>query len=266
MRIVANHAHLMPPDSWREGDVGMLLRHLDACDIDRCVVFAPFAVQMGDDRRRASRWLLEEVRGEDRLIPFGCIAPAAEDAGEMLHLLVEEGVRGAKVHPSIDLFDVTEARACEFYAQAQEHGFILDFHTGPHGTRLALADPTKFDEVAWNFPDLTMIFEHLGGRTYFELFLAILVNHKARGTLFAGLASVLSAETHPLWHLGPERVTELAQLVGANRLIYGLDFPWNSVETNRRDIAIIQGLDIPEENKEKILGGTLLKLLKREDE
>jgi len=266
VRIVANHAHLMPPHSWCEGDVGMLLRHLDACDIDRCVVFAPFAVQMGDDRRRANSWLLEQVRGEDRFIPFGCIAPAAEDAEDILHLLIEEGVRGAKVHPSIDVFDVTEARAYEFYAQAQEQGFILDFHTGPHGTRLSLADPTKFDQVAWDFPDLKMVFEHLGGRTYFELFLAMLANHRRRGNLFGGLASVLSAETHPLWHLGPERVEELVRIVGADRLIYGLDFPYNSVETNQRDIAIIQGLNLPEEDKRRILGGTLLELLRRKDE
>jgi predicted TIM-barrel fold metal-dependent hydrolase len=264
MPIVANHAHLMPAGSWREGDVSLLLRHLDACGIERAVTFAPFAQQMEADRRRANTWLLKQLAGEERLIPFGCLAPAAPDAGEVMHLLIEEGVRGAKVHPSIDAYDLLDPAAMDFYGRAEEAGFVLDFHTGPHGTRLAWSDPVKFDSIAWEFPRLTMVFEHMGGRTWFETFLAILSNHprlSGKETLFAGLASVLSKKTHPLWYLGIERVLDLVEMVGARSLIYGLDFPWNTVETNRRDIALIQGLELPQEDKANILGGALLSLL-----
>lgn len=70
MKITANHCHLMPPHSWREGDKNMLLAHLDALGIDSAVVFAPFAKQMGGDLKRANLWTLEQVSDTPRLIPW----------------------------------------------------------------------------------------------------------------------------------------------------------------------------------------------------
>ena len=64
-----------------------------------------------------------------------------------------------------------------------------------------------------------------------------------------------------MWYLGPEKVMHLIDCVGADKLIYGLDFPWNSAETNKRDIEIIRSLDISEIAKEKILGGNLVNSL-----
>lgn len=264
MTIIANHAHLMPPHGvggWPDGDSKMLLRHLDACGIDRVVVFPPFACQVENGMKGANLWALEEVRKHaDRFIPAGTIYPLAEDILEMLDILHDEGIRLAKIHPSIDLHDVSDPAAGECYAKAEELGIALDYHTGPHGTRLSLAEPTKLDGIAWDYPNLKLVFEHLGGRTYFEQFMAILSNHK-KGRVFGGLASVLSYETHKMWYLGPEKVMDLVNCVGADKLIYGLDFPWNSAEINEQDIKIIRSLDIADTEKEKILGGNLAALL-----
>jgi predicted TIM-barrel fold metal-dependent hydrolase len=238
----------------------MLLSHLDFCGIDRVVIFPPFACQFGNDRKEANLWAWREARKhEDRFIPAGTIFPPADDAVVMLEILHGEGIRLAKVHPSIDLHDVSDPAAGECYAKAEELGIALDYHTGPHGTRLTLAEPRKFDSMACDYPNLKLVFEHLGGRTYFEEFMAILHNHKGRA--FGGLTSVLEHGPNKLWYLGPERVMDLVDCVGADKLIYGLDFPWNSAETNRRDIEIIRSLDIAGTAKEEILGGTLSNLL-----
>jgi len=265
MAIIANHAHLMPPhgggNGWPEGDSEMLLRHLDFCGIDRAVIFPPFACQVGNDRKEANLWALREARKhEDRFIPAGTIFPLADDILDLLEILHGEGVKLAKVHPSIDVYDVSDPAAGECYAKAEELGIALDYHTGPHGTRLSLSEPTKFDTIAWDYPKLKLVFEHLGGRTYFEVFLAILSNHKA-GRVFGGLTSVLAYENHDLWYLGPEKVMDLINCVGADKLIYGLDFPWNSPETNKKDIKTIRALDISEKEKENILGGNIANLL-----
>lgn len=266
MRIIANHAHLMPPhdkggSGWPDGDADMLLGHLDYCGIDRVIIFPPFAFQVKNSMKEANLWALRQAKMHpDRFIPAGTIFPLARDILEMLDILHAEGIRLAKVHPSIDLHDIADPKAGECYAKAQELGIALDYHTGPHGTRLSLADPTKFDDIAWDYPKLKLIFEHLGGRTFFEQFMAILSNHKP-GRIFGGLTSVLAYETHKLWYLGPEKVADLVKCVGADKLIYGLDFPWNSAETNKQDIEIIKNLDITETDKEKILGGNLAALV-----
>jgi len=261
MVIIANHAHLMPPNSWGEGDSEMLLGHLDACGIERVVIFPPFACQLGNDRMQANLWAFEEAKKhEDRFIAAGTVFPLSDDISQMLTMLHEEGIRLAKVHPSVDVYDVSDPAAGECYARAEELGIALDFHTGPHGTRLSLATAEKFDAMAWDHPELKLVFEHLGGRTYFEEFMAILYNHRKR-KVFGGLTSVLAPEIHDLLYLGPERVLDLIEHAGADKLIYGLDFPWNSAETNKRDIEIIRSLDIAETSKEKILGGNLSNLL-----
>ena len=147
----------------------MLLRHIDFCGIDRVVVFPPFSCQVDDSMKKANLWALEEVRKHaDRFIPAGTIFPLAEDILEMLNILHAEGIKLAKIHPAIELHDVSDPAAGEVYSKAEELGIALNYHTGPHGARLALAEPTKFDGIAWDYPNLRLVFEHLGGRTYFE--------------------------------------------------------------------------------------------------
>ena len=266
MAIIANHAHLMPPHGdpeWPKGDSEMLLKRLDFCGIDKVVIFPPFARQLGGDRKAANLWALGEVRKHrDRFIPAGTIFPLADDVLELLDILHSEGVKLAKVHPSIDVYDISDPAAQRCYAKAEELGITLDYHTGPHKTRLSLTEPKKFDDLAWDYPNLKLVFEHFGGRTYFEEFMAILSNHE-KGRIFGGLTSVLAYETNKMWYLGPEKMMDLITCVsdGEDKLIYGLDFPWNSAETNKHDIEIIRGLDITDAAKEKILGGNLSNLL-----
>ncbi len=266
MKIIANHAHLMPPKEtsgggWPAGGADMLLRHLDFCGIDRAVVFPPFACQMHNSMKQANLWALDQAKQHrDRLIPAGTIHPLAGDILEVLEILHAEGVRLAKIHPSIDVHDIADPKAGPCYAKAEALGIALDYHTGPHGTRLSYVDPWKFDDLAWDYPNLRLVFEHFGGRTFFEQFMAILGNHKA-GRIFGGLTSVLSPKVHKLWHLGPEKVADLIDCVGADKLIYGLDFPYNSAETSKEEIEIIRHLSIPEADKQKILGGNLSALL-----
>jgi hypothetical protein len=109
-----------------------------------------------------------------------------------------------------------------------------------------------------------MIFEHIGGRTYFEQFLAIITNHAIRSKeprIFGGVTSILSIENNKFWYLGTDKIIDVIEFAGADKLIYGLDFPWNSKEINKKDIEIIQQLDISTEDKEKILGGNLSRII-----
>jgi predicted TIM-barrel fold metal-dependent hydrolase len=134
---------------------------------------------------------------------------------------------------------------------------ILDYHTGQHGTRLSLAKPEKFDDVAFDYPELRMVFEHMGGRPYYEEFAAVLAGH--RGHCFGGLTSIFNPE-HYLWYIAPF-IEEIIHSLGAQHFIFGLDFPWNSIEANQRDLAFIRSLDLSAEDRAMILGGNLAGLL-----
>ncbi len=262
MKILANHAHLIPAprpgDWWPEGGVTTLLNHLDACQIDQAVIFPPFACQVENDMWQANRWALDAVRPHrDRLIPAGTIFPLAPDVSEVMQRLHDEGVRQLKIHPSIDLYDIADPAAGLCYDKAQELGMILDYHTGPHGTRLSLAKPEKFDDLAFDYPHLRLVFEHLGGRPYFQEFTAVLAGHG--GQCFGGLTSIYNSQ-HYMWYIAPF-IEEMIKGLGAQHFIFGLDFPWNPIEATQRDLAFIRSLDISDEDRNMILGGNLARLL-----
>ncbi len=261
----------MPPNSWRKGDAKMLLEWLDVLGVEKAVVFPPFACQMENDMRKANQWAFNETRKhKDRLIVFGTINPVAEDAISILKIAAAEGVKGIKIHPSVDKFDLLDARAMEFYGEASSRNILLDFHTGVHGTEISKVNPVKFDTILWQFPNLTLIFEHVGGRAFYEIMLSILYQHNSdefhlkdnkKGRAYAGITSVLHPKSQPLWCLGAQRIEELVNIVGGNFLVYGMDFPWHTLAEQKRELKLLKGLAISGENKEKLLGGNLRRLL-----
>jgi len=257
--LFANHCHLAP--SFGAGLVDRLEAHLDALGIARAVAFAPFAVEFDGDPHRANAWLVEQLAGRPRLEPFATVNPTHADAVSVLETMAGAGARGCKIHPSIDVYDLLDPRAMEFYAAASSLGILLDFHTGAHDSPLALSDPMKFDEILWANPELRVVLEHAGGRLYYELVLAIALNHPGR--VLVGVTSVLERENNPLWYLGPERIEELVRILGGELLVFGLDFPWWPLEENRAALGQLLALDVAEEEKRKLLGGTLAAVLGR---
>lgn len=263
MKIISNHAHIMPDnnDNWPDGNAEMLINHLDYCEIEQTVIFPPFAMQMDNDMKKCNMWALEQVlKHSDRFIPAATLNPIDKQSIEIMDELYTEGVRLIKIHPSIYKHKITDPAAHDFYARSEELGVILNYHTGPHGTRLADATPYDFDDILWKYPKLKMNFEHIGGRPFRELFLAIICNMKNRA--FGGITSILSNETSPIWRMKTEILQEFIDIAGADKFIFGLDFPWNSAETNKKDIKIIRNLNLSVDEKENILGKNLLAILK----
>ncbi|MCD6360112.1 MAG: amidohydrolase family protein [Armatimonadetes bacterium] len=265
MEIFANHAHVFPEDVREEGGIESLLRLMDACGIARAVCFAPSQRQVADaGYPEPNAWLVERIADEPRLVGFACIDPIAEDAVDRLSLAVEMGLRGCKLHPAQDRFDITDPRAMDFYAAAEDMGVVLDFHTGPHWWRLADNHPLKFDEVAFHHPGLCMILEHLGGRPFFDEVLAVLGNNLPigrPGNLCGGITSVLQRDYQKLWYLGIERVAEAIYILGEDMPVFGLDFPYNTAEHIRSDLEQLSTLELSDEGFAKLFGGNLERLL-----
>ncbi|HUS81453.1 MAG TPA: amidohydrolase family protein [Armatimonadota bacterium] len=261
MEIFANHAHVFPDEVRPEGSIESLLRLMDTCGIARAVCFAPFRRQVADAGcREPNEWLVEAIADQPRLVGFACIDPVADDALDRLARAREMGLVGCKLHPAFDRFDILDQRAVDFYAAAQEIGMVLDFHTGPHWWRISDYHPLKFDEIAFARPGLCMILEHMGGRPFFEDVLAVLGNNlpiNAPGNLYGGISSVLNRDYQKLWYLGIERVAEAIHILGEDMPIFGLDFPYNTVEHIRDDITQLSGLGLSREGMAKLFGGNL---------
>ncbi|MEO8528249.1 MAG: amidohydrolase family protein, partial [Pseudolysinimonas sp.] len=112
------------------------------------------------------------ARHSDVLIPFGSVDPrTGADAVELARRLGEEsGVRGFKVHPTVQGFDPSDEAYYPLYAEFARLGVPMLVHTGQTGIgaglrggaglRLSYSNPMLLDGVAADFPDLDIVFAH----------------------------------------------------------------------------------------------------------
>jgi uncharacterized protein len=108
----------------------------------------------------------------DVLIPFGSVDPhrGAAAVEQARRLVTEHGVRGFKFHPSLQGFAPNDPSWYPLYAAIEELGAVALFHTGQtgigaglpggRGVKLRLSDPMLLDDVAADFPGLTVVMAH----------------------------------------------------------------------------------------------------------
>ena len=267
-RILANHAHVFPESLNASATVDRLLKLLDACGIDQAVCFAPFAHQFKGSTVDPNAWLKKEIAGRSRLYGFGTVDLKRPDIGEQVTRIADLGLKGIKMHPNAQQFDILGPEAMQAYAAAQEMKLFITFHSGVHHYRLAHYSVIKFDEVAWNFPDLRFSLEHVGGWAFFNEAVAVIANNipfppapARRCMVYGGLTSVFTSHYNRFWYMPRARMLELIAQVGAEQLIFGLDFPYNLEENTQLALRTIDELGLDNRQRQLILGGNLREAL-----
>ena len=107
----------------------------------------------------------------DVLIPFASVDPHKPDAvDEAKRLIRDHGVRGFKFHPNIQAFFPDDRSVYPLYEAIAEAGLPALFHTGHSGigtglpggggVRLKYSNPMHLDDVAADFPELTIVMAH----------------------------------------------------------------------------------------------------------
>ena len=106
------------------------------------------------------------------LIPFASIDPHKGKLGvrEARRLIDEHGVRGFKFHPNTQAFWPNDRDFYPLYEVIAEAGLIALFHSGQTGigagmpggggVRLKYSNPMCVDDVAADFPELSIILAH----------------------------------------------------------------------------------------------------------
>ncbi len=108
----------------------------------------------------------------DVLIPFASIDPRREQEGvaEAKELFEEGTVRGFKFHPNIQMFNPNDRVAYPLYELIEDAGAVALFHTGHSGIgaglpggggiRLKYGNPMAIDDVAVDFPHMSIVMAH----------------------------------------------------------------------------------------------------------
>jgi predicted TIM-barrel fold metal-dependent hydrolase len=191
-------------------------------------------------------------QGQEVLVPFANINPftVANPAQELERYVLEMGFKGLKLYPTYQGFYANDSTVYPLYAKAEELKIPVMIHTGSSiftGARLKYGDPLWIDDVAVDFPELTLIQAHSGRGFWYEraFFLARL--HSNVYLEIAGLPP----------HKLPEYFPELEK--NADKIIFGSD--WPGLRSIKNNVEAIRSLSLAEDTKDKILGGNAARLL-----
>ncbi|MEU5878818.1 amidohydrolase family protein [Spirillospora sp. NPDC047279] len=194
----------------------------------------------------------------DVLIPFGSVDPHAADAvGRARRLVTEHGVKGFKFHPSLQAFDPSERAFYPLYEAIEELGVPALFHTGQtgigaglpggRGIKLRFSAPMLLDDVAADFPGLTIVLAHPSVPWQDEAI--SIATHKAN--VYIDLSG-----WSPKYF--PPQLVKAAGSFLRRKVLFGSDFP---VITPDRWLADFDKLEIKPEARDLILKENAIRVL-----
>jgi hypothetical protein len=233
-------------------DPAELVSLMDEQQIDRAALVNYVAPEVIGFDETVNDWVSKYVAGrEDRLIPVGSIHPRrTKDArGDTARLFEELGIRMLKVHPPHQLVAANDYLSgndalADVYRTAEEHGRPVMIHTGTSvfpGARNRFADPMAVDDVAVDFPRLSIVLAHAGRPLYTN-------------------TAVFLARRHPNVHLDlsgipPRKLLEYLPRLEeiSDRCLWGTDFPSPGISSMRANVEDFLGLGLSDQAKRRIL-------------
>jgi len=261
--MLINHCHIFPEGfsvpglAPGKGTISHLKKLMGKIGIEKAVVFATCDELLPTFAPHQNDWLVDILKKEKNFYGFATVNPKERNAPVKLRKYLKKGLKGLKFHPPMFKVAINDPKAKELYRVAEELGAPVLFHTGVHGWILKEYFPILIDEVAQQYPKLPIIIEHVGGTAFFNQALAVLQNNS---NCYAGITTTLREDSP--WRISDDQLGCLLKIIGADRIIYGTDFPFNDFNGIKEDIRIIDTLPLSSEEKEKIWGKNLLQLLR----
>ena len=161
-----------------------------------------------------------------KIISFGSVHPYADNSISELERIKNAGLKGIKLHPEYQEFDVEIDRAIEIYRKCGELNLIVLLHCG---TDIAYPDTLRASPLALltackSAPDTKFVLAHMGGHQCWDGVLEHL----------AGLYNVWFDTSYMARTLDIVRFKKIVDKHGVKRILYATDCPWESgIETQK---------------------------------
>ena len=267
--------HMMPPavaaTFWQgkpnraelEGyaaDPRALLGRMDAEGIDRVGLINYVSPDIMGFTDEANPWMVRYAASDpSRLIAFGSVNPRfTSDVAGATARVIEAGARALKVHPPHQVFranaylDALPGLA-DLYRVAQDAGVPVTIHTGTSvfpGARSRLGDPMDVDDVAVDFPKLTILLAHGGRPVWMESAFFLVRRHPNVHLEVSGIPPAKLLDYFP-------RVEEIAA-----KTIWGTDWPSPGVKSMRSNVNAFLALPLSDATKRAILSDNAARIWK----
>lgn len=259
MKIIDFHSHIYPEkiaakavdsigDFYKikmdcEGTAEKLLREGKKAGVNEYVVHSvavtPHHVET------INNFIIDECLKHSEFHGFATMHAGYENKIAEIERAKAAGLQGVKIHPDTQCFNLDDERMFELYDYLRQTKLPLLIHTGDY--RYGYSHPARLKKLLGMFPGLVAIGAHFGGWSVFDLALEYLENENC----FLDTSSSFMM-------LGLRRARELIRLYGAERMLFGTDFPMWHAEDELRQFMELSLTDdenqlILYKNAEKIL-------------
>lgn len=226
MRVIDIHAHIYPEKIAAraveaigefyllkmkgEGTAEKLIAAAKDTPIERFVVHsvatAPKAVET------INTFIAGECEKHPQFIGFATMHHEYENPITELERAQALGLNGVKLHPDTQQVNMDDPRLMDVYEFMEAIGMPLIVHAGDY--RYDYSSPTRLINVLNTFPALRVNAAHMGGWSIHDVALEYLEHENC----FIDCSSSMA-------FMGNRRMKELVQIYGADRVLFGSDFP-----------------------------------------
>lgn len=228
-----------------DGTPQTLIESGKQCGIGHFVVFS--AAIDAEKVTIINDYIAGECKAHPEFTGFGTLHPDFKNPQGEIERMMSLGLRGVKFHPDMQKFNIDDKRMFDTYSMIEARGLPVIFHTGDY--RFPFSHPARLATVLDNFPKLFAIAAHFGGWTLFDVAYDCLKNKQCYFDLSSSI---------PL--LGTRRARELIRAYGAERILFGTDYPmWEPSECVREFMEI----ELTDNERELILSKNALSILGR---
>jgi predicted TIM-barrel fold metal-dependent hydrolase len=239
-------------------DPRALLARMDADGIDRVGLINYVSPDLMGFTDEANGWMMRYAAADpSRLIAFGSVNPrfSADAAGDTARV-IEMGARALKIHPPHMLFRANAYQdsvpgLAGVYRVAQEAGVPVTIHTGTSifpGARSRFGDPMDVDDVAVDFPRLTILLAHGGRPLWMEAAFFLVRRHPNVYLELSGIPPSKLLDYFP-------RLEEIA-----HKTVWGTDWPSPGIKSMKVNADSFLALPISDGAKQAILDGNARQL------
>ncbi len=188
------------------------------------------------------------INDNKTVFAFGSVYPFSEDAFFELERIKQLGLKGIKLHPDYQGFNVDDERLMPLYKKISELGLITVFHAGfdygfapPYG-----ATPDKMARALEWF-DTPVVAAHWGGINCNEDVIKYLCGKNVYFDVSFGYGMM------PRYY-----AEKIMQLHTPDKMLFGTDTPWHTPDMEMR---LLNNLELTPEDMDKITHKNAQKLL-----
>ncbi|MBE7030357.1 MAG: amidohydrolase [Ruminococcaceae bacterium] len=222
------------------GTIADLLTSASSAGVEKLLVFS--SATKAEQVESVNTFIAENI--SDTIAGFGSMHPDYTEFEKEIERMLSMGLKGIKLHPDFQHFDIDDPRMYPIYEAAQGKLTFI-FHVGDKN--YDYSSPRRLAKVMKDFPNLTVIGAHLGGHSRWDEALDCLIGRN----LYIDTSSVHQ-------QLDNASIVNIIRKHDINRVLFATDYP-----LMRHDVALEKffALGLSSGENEKILYENAQKLL-----